>query len=115
MPACIRLQARIIIYLSSHYQKQRVGVLLRTIGWTLTCGIGHVLSSVVLALGGAALGWSLSKVSWLEDVRGGIAAWVMLMFGIGYTLWGFYRLYKNNPHKHFDMDDDGLYVYEHQS
>ena len=86
----------------------------KTIGWTITCGIGHVLSSVALALGGAALGWSLSKVSWLEDVRGGIAGWVMLAFGIGYTIWGFYRLYKNKPHKHFDMDDEGLYVYEHR-
>lgn len=86
----------------------------KTIGWTLTCGMGHVLSSVALALGGAALGWSLHKVSWLEEVRGGIAAWVMLAFGVGYTLWGFYRLYKNKAHKHFDLDDDGLYVYEHR-
>jgi sulfite exporter TauE/SafE len=87
----------------------------KTIGWTVACGMGHVLSSVVLGLGGAALGWSLNKISWLEDVRGGIAGWVMLAFGIGYTLWGFYRLYKNKPHKHFDMDNSGgLYVYEHK-
>ena len=68
----------------------------------------------MLALGGAALGWSLSKVSWLEEVRGGIAAWVMLVFGVCYTIWGFYRLYKNNPHKHFDVENDGLYFYEHR-
>jgi hypothetical protein len=80
----------------------------KTIGWTVVCGIGHVLSSVALALGGAALGWSLSKVSFLEDVRGGVAAWVMLAFGIVYTIWGFYRLYKNKPHKHFDVEDDGV-------
>lgn len=87
----------------------------KTIGWTLTCGMGHVLSSVVLGLSGAALGWSLHKISWLENVRGGIAGWVMLFFGLLYMLWGFYRLYKNKPHKHFDMDNDGgLYVYEHK-
>ncbi len=87
----------------------------KTIGWTITCGMGHVLSSVVLGLGGAALGWSLQKISWLENVRGGIAGWVMLFFGLLYMLWGFYRLYKNKPHKHFDMDNDGgLYVYEHK-
>jgi len=94
--------------------KARGWSIAKTIGWTVTCGIGHVLSSVVLALGGAALGWSLGKVSFLEEVRGGIAAWVMLAFGIGYTIFGFYRLYKNKPHKHFDMDADGLYVYEHR-
>ena len=86
----------------------------KTIGWTVTCGMGHVLSSVLLGLGGAAIGWSLSKVTWLENVRGGIAGWVMFSFGIGYTLWGIYRLYKNKPHKHFDLENDGsLYVFEH--
>jgi len=87
----------------------------KTIGWTITCGFGHVMSSVLLGLGGAAIGWSLSKISWLENVRGGIAGWVMLGFGIGYTLWGLYRLYKNKPHKHFDLENDGgLYVYQHK-
>src|SRR5678810_673966 len=56
----------------------------KTIGWTITCGLGHVLSSVVLGLGGAALGWSLSKISRLENLRGGIAGWVMLLFGLLY-------------------------------
>ncbi len=94
--------------------KSRGWSLAKTIGWTLTCGLGHVLSSVLLGLGGAALGWSLGKISWLENIRGGIAGWVMLAFGIGYSMWGLYRLYANKPHKHFDMDDEGgLYVYEH--
>jgi sulfite exporter TauE/SafE len=94
--------------------KSREWSLTKTIGWTITCGLGHVLSSVALGLGGAALGWSLSKINFLENVRGGIAAWLMLFFGIIYLLWGLYRLYKNKPHKHFDMDDGGLYVYEHK-
>lgn len=87
----------------------------KTIAWTIICGMGHVLSSVILGLGGAALGWSLHKISWLENVRGGIAGWVMLLFGLLYMVWGLYRLYKNKPHKHFDMNNDGgLYVYEHK-
>lgn len=94
--------------------KSRGWNLTKTVGWTIACGIGHVLSSVALALGGAALGWSLNKVNFLEDARGGIAAWVMLAFGIAYTVWGFYRMYKDKPHKHFDLDSDGLYVYEHR-
>jgi phenylalanyl-tRNA synthetase alpha subunit len=37
----------------------------KTIGWTIICGSGHVMSSVLLGLGGAALGWSLSKLNLL--------------------------------------------------
>jgi hypothetical protein len=87
----------------------------KTLIWTIICGCGHVWSSVLLALGGAAIGWSLSKVSWLENVRGGIAGWVLLFFGLIYGIWGLIRAYKNNPHKHFDTYEDGsIYVYEHK-
>jgi sulfite exporter TauE/SafE len=87
----------------------------KTIGWTMLCGAGHVLSSVLLALGGAAIGWSVSGIGWLQHIRGGIAGWVMLLFGLLYLLWAIYQLKKNKPHKHFDMEQDGsLYVYEHQ-
>lgn len=89
--------------------------LARTIGWTLVCGCGHVWSSVLLGLGGAALGWSVSKTSWLESVRGGMAGWALLTFGLIYSLWGLYRAYQNRPHKHFDIYDDGsMYVYQHK-
>lgn len=95
--------------------KARGWSLAKTIGWTIVCGCGHVWSSVVLGLGGAALGWSLSKVGWLESIRGGIAGWVMLLFGFFYGIWGLYRAWKNNPHKHFDMDEEGsIYVFEHK-
>lgn len=87
----------------------------KTLLWTIICGCGHVWSSVLLALGGAAIGWSISKVYWLENVRGGIAGWVLLLFGLVYGAWGLMRAYKNKPHKHFDTYEDGnLYVYEHK-
>ncbi len=94
--------------------KSRGWTIGKTIAWTVACGLGHVLSSVALGLGGAALGWSLSKINFLENVRGGIAGWVMLLFGVLYMLWGWYRLYTNKQHKHFDADEQGLYVYEHR-
>src|SRR4051812_6414585 len=77
----------------------------KTIGWTVICGSGHVLSSVLIGLGGAALGWSLSKISWLENICGGIAGWVMLTFGFFYAMWGLFSAIKNRPHKHFDLGD----------
>jgi sulfite exporter TauE/SafE len=87
----------------------------RTLAWTLVCGIGHVGSSVVLGLGGAALGWSLSKINGLQSVRGTVAGWMLLGFGLAYGLWGLMRARKAYRHKHFDVYDDGsVYVYEHK-
>ncbi|WP_448697399.1 hypothetical protein ACFGVR_12240 [Mucilaginibacter sp. AW1-3] len=87
----------------------------RTILWTVVCGIGHVGSSVLLGLIGIAVGFSLSKLSWFEGIRGGFAAWALLLFGLGYTLWGLYQAKLNRPHKHFDINDDGsMYVFEHR-
>ena len=88
---------------------------LKTIAWTLVCGSGHVLSSVLLGLGGAALGWTLSKISWLEEIRGGLAGWVMLCFGFLYAVWGLYQGAGHKPHKHFDVSEEGaVYLYEHE-
>ena len=87
----------------------------RTLLWVIVCGCGHVWSSVLLGLGGAALGWSITKVKWLENIRGGIAGWALLIFGLLYGLWGLWRAFSNKTHKHFDTYDDGsIYVYEHQ-
>ena len=58
----------------------------KTFMWVTICGCGHVWSSVLLGLGGAVLGWNLSKISWLEDVRGGMAGWALLIFGLLYGL-----------------------------
>ena len=81
--------------------------------WTVICGCGHVWSSVLIALGGAAIGWSLAKLHWFEDVRGGLAGWVLLAFGFLYGCWGWIRAGQNKPHKHFDTYEDGIYVFEH--
>jgi hypothetical protein len=70
---------------------------------------------VLLGLGGAALGWSLSKVSWLEGLRGGLAGWSLLSFGMVYFVWGLLRAKQDRTHKHFDTTDEGsMYVFEHR-
>ncbi|MCK7557524.1 hypothetical protein MKQ70_21980 [Chitinophaga sedimenti] len=87
----------------------------RTVGWTLICGLGHVGSSIALGAIGVALGWQLKRLTGLEDVRGGIAAWALLIFGALYFLYGIRQAYLNRPHKHFDVyDDNAVYVYEHK-
>jgi hypothetical protein len=64
----------------------------KTIWWTVVCGCGHVWSSVLLGLGGAAIGWSLSSIKWVEAVRGGMAGWILLGFGIVYSIWGLIKV-----------------------
>ena len=86
----------------------------KTIFWTIICGCGHIWSSVLLGLGGAALGWSLAKIGWIESVRGGVAAWALLGFGLIYGIWGLMRAKQIRRHKHFDIYEDAVYVYEHR-
>jgi sulfite exporter TauE/SafE len=87
----------------------------KTLLWTVLCGCGHVWSSVLLGLGGAAIGWSVSKVTLLENIRGGLAGWALIFFGLLYCAWGFTRVRQNKLHKHFDVYDNGsVYVYQHR-
>ncbi len=87
----------------------------KTIFWTVVCGCGHVWSSVLLGLGGAAIGWSLSKLQWFEGMRGGVAGWMLLGFGLLYCIWGLIKATQNRKHKHFDLNEDGsVYVFEHR-
>jgi hypothetical protein len=95
--------------------KARGWSLPRTLFWTVVCGCGHVWSSILLGLGGAAIGWSLSKISWLEGIRGGIAGWALLGFGLIYGVWGFVKARRGMRHKHFDIYEDGsVFVYDHK-
>lgn len=63
----------------------------RTIFWTTLCGIGHVGSSVVIALAGVLLGFGLERVRFIEEFRGNLAAWGMIAFGLVYGAWGLKR------------------------
>ncbi|MEN8262483.1 MAG: sulfite exporter TauE/SafE family protein [Nitrospirota bacterium] len=74
---------------------------------TAACGIGHVLSSILLGIIGIALGIALSEVAVIESFRGGIAAWALVAFGLVYFVWGVRRAIRNRPHKHLHIHEDG--------
>jgi nickel/cobalt transporter (NicO) family protein len=86
----------------------------RTLAITLACGVAHVGSSVVLGLLGIALGVAVSRLQSVESVRGDIAAWLLIGFGLAYTVWGLRRAFRGGPHTHTHLHDDGqAHVHEH--
>jgi ABC-type nickel/cobalt efflux system permease component RcnA len=86
----------------------------KTLWVTALCGIGHVLSSVVLGFVGIALGIAVSNLELVEGVRGDIAAWLLIAFGFVYFAWGLKRAYSNKPHSHAHVHEDGtIHAHEH--
>ncbi len=67
---------------------------------TFLCGVGHILSSVVLGFIGIALGLAVFKLEAIESFRGEIAAWLLIAFGLTYTVWGLHRALRSRSHRH---------------
>lgn len=86
----------------------------KTIMLTIACGLGHILSSVVLGLIGVFFGWQLNKITFFQDFRGNIASWALLLFGAIYLGYGLWAAYRNKAHKHFDVMGDDVFVYSHK-
>ena len=54
----------------------------KTLAVTVVCGLGHVLSSVVLGVVGIAAGVALNRLEAFEGSRGALAAWALIAFEI---------------------------------
>jgi len=74
---------------------------------TFLCGLGHVLSSVILGLLGVALGIAVNKLEAFESVRGNLAAWALIAFGLVYFIYGVRKAVRNKPHQHRHPHSDG--------
>ncbi len=94
--------------------KARRWSMIRTSLITLLAGIGHVLGSVVLGMIGVAAGLGIQKVTQVESVRGSLAGWFFIAFGLVYMVWGLRRAWKNKPHSHGHFHVDGTeHTHEH--
>jgi len=86
----------------------------RTASVTLVCGIAHILSSVVLGLIGIFFGVALQKLVRIESVRGSVAAWLLIAFGLAYCVWSLKQVLRRRPHGHSHIHEDGrAHVHEH--
>jgi nickel/cobalt exporter len=72
----------------------------RTVFWTSLCGLGHVASSVLLAVSGVVFGFGLERVRFIEEFRGNLAAWAMIAFGLVYLAWGLNKAVRHPPQAH---------------
>lgn len=80
--------------------KARKWSMIKTTWITFLCGAGHIGSTVVLGIVGISLGIAVSKIEVFESFRGGIAAWLLIAFGLVYFLWGMRKAIRNRPHEH---------------
>ena len=79
-------------------------VLSRARGWsyrktfwvTFVCGLGHILGAVLLGYLTLQLGFSVGKLNLVESLRGNLAGWALLVFGLVYLTWGLRFAFRKN-------------------
>ncbi len=80
----------------------------KTLFISFLCGLGHVLSSVIIGFVGIALGIAAFRLEGVESFRGGLAAWLLIGFGLAYFIWGLHRGIRKKPHKHLHIHAEGV-------
>lgn len=94
--------------------KARKWPLAKTALITFLCGIGHIMSSVILGFIGIAFGIAIMKLEAFEAFRGNLAAWAFIGFGFAYFVWGVRRAVRNRPHRHIHIhESEVLHRHEH--
>ena len=88
--------------------KSRKWSSIKTFIITLLCGIGHVLSSVILGFVGIGLGIAVFRLESIEAFRGDIAAWLLIAFGFTYLIWGIHRALRGKTHTHSHVHESGV-------
>ena len=93
--------------------KARGWSLARTLKVTLFCGIGHVLGSVLLGGIGLILGAQLASLIEIESMRGNLAGWALLAFGLMYFAWGLRKAGRYRSHSHIHAHGEVVHDHEH--
>lgn len=86
--------------------------LARTATITVLCGAGHILGSVLLGAVGIALGLATSFFEPLDEIRGSLAAWAFMSFGLIYLIWGLRKAWNIAAHSHAHPHLDG-HLHDH--
>lgn len=79
----------------------------RTLAVTALCGVGHVVSAVVIGLVAVALGIAVEQLAPLEEIRGSVSLFLLTAAGFAYAGLGAFHLWKQRPHAHAHVHADG--------
>lgn len=93
--------------------KARGWSLARTLRVTLFCGLAHVLSSIVIGGIGLVLGFRLASLVEIETMRGSLAGWALLAFGLMYFAWGMRKAGRDRSHAHVHAHGELVHNHEH--
>ena len=93
--------------------KARAWSLAKTLRITLYCGIGHVLGSLLLGAVGLLAGAQLASLVQIEGLRGNLAGWALLTFGLVYFAWGLKKAGRSHRHSHAHVHDGVVHAHEH--
>ena len=86
----------------------------KTLSVTALCGIAHVATSVVLGAVGILGGLALESMGWIQEIRGELAAWLLIGFGLAYAAWATMRHLRGKRHEHPHTHADGtMHTHEH--
>lgn len=93
--------------------KVRGWSLAKTLRVTFLCGAGHVLSSIIIGGVGIILGAQLVSLTAIEGMRGSLAGWALLAFGLMYLAWGLKKAGRGHTHSHVHVHEDVVHDHEH--
>lgn len=93
--------------------KARNWRLAKTLRVTVVCGIGHVLSSILIGAVGLVLGAQLLSLVEIEGMRGSIAGWALFVFGLMYLAWGLRQAGRAHKHSHVHVHEYVVHDHEH--
>lgn len=79
----------------------------KTVFVTVMCGIGHVLSSIVIGAIGIIFGLAVLRLESFESFRNELSGFLMIGFGLIYLVWGVRHAVRNKPHTHWHVHADG--------
>lgn len=76
---------------------------LKLLAITFISGIAHMGISIIFSIIAILLGFSVSKLKSIEGHRGEIALWLLIGFGVAYTIWG---IKKAKEQKHQKIEEE---------